>query len=90
MVVLYPFKMDPILQLSFGFFTFVIFFNPKEVLMPVRPIHQTPSAYSYPLLIKNILKTPLIYNPDREIVYRDKMTYTYSDLDRRVSNWPNP
>jgi fatty-acyl-CoA synthase len=57
--------------------------------MPVRPIHQTPSAHAYPLLIKNILKTPLIYNPDREIVYRDKMTYTYSDLDRRVKQLAN-
>jgi fatty-acyl-CoA synthase len=35
-------------------------------------------------LIKNILRTPLIYHPNREIVYRDKMTYTYSDLNQRV------
>ena len=57
--------------------------------MPVKLIYQSPSADSYPLLIKNILKTPLIYHPNREIVYRDKMTYTYFDLDQRVQRLAN-
>ena len=33
--------------------------------MPVKLIPQTPSACGFPLLIKNILLTPLTYNPDR-------------------------
>jgi fatty-acyl-CoA synthase len=57
--------------------------------MTVRPIPQTPSAYQFPLLIKNILRTPLIYYPDREIVYRDQMQYTYRELNRRVQRLAN-
>jgi fatty-acyl-CoA synthase len=57
--------------------------------MPVKLIPQTPSAYGFPLLIKNILRTPLTYFPDREIVYRDKMTYTYVELNRRVQRLAN-
>ena len=41
--------------------------------MTARLIEKTPSAYSYPLLIKNILRTPLQYAPDQEIVYRDQV-----------------
>ncbi|WP_419656257.1 AMP-dependent synthetase/ligase [Desulfosarcina variabilis str. Montpellier] len=57
--------------------------------MTVRLIPQTPSAYGFPLLIKNILRNPLIYYPDREIIYRDKMKYTYVELDRRVKRLAN-
>ena len=57
--------------------------------MTVKLIPQTPSAYDYPLLIKNILPTPLTYFPDREIVYRDKMSYTYVELNRRVQRLAN-
>jgi fatty-acyl-CoA synthase len=57
--------------------------------MTVRIIPRTPSAHAFPLLIKNILRTPLIYYPDREIVYRDKMTYTYADLNQRVQRLAN-
>lgn len=52
--------------------------------MTVRIIPRTSSAYQFPLLIKNILRTPMIYSPNQEIVYRDKMTYTYKDLNQRV------
>ena len=30
-----------------------------------------PSAYAYPLLIKQLLHTPLTVAPEQEIVYRD-------------------
>ncbi|MCF8038307.1 MAG: fatty acid--CoA ligase [Desulfohalobiaceae bacterium] len=40
--------------------------------------------YEYPLVIKKILNTPLIYAPDQEIVYRDKLHYTYRDLYDRI------
>ena len=52
--------------------------------MSTRLVPKTPSAYGYPLLIKNILNTPVIYSPDNEIVYRDKARYTYRDLNRRI------
>ena len=47
-------------------------------------IHGPGEAYNYPLIIKKILNTPLIYAPDQEIVYRDKFRYTYRDLNERV------
>lgn len=50
----------------------------------VRKIVQTPSAYSYPLLLKQLLHTPIVYAPDQEIVYRDKLRYTYRDLYNRI------
>lgn len=52
--------------------------------MPTKLITPTPSAYSYPLLIKNLLDTPLIYSPDQEIVYRDQHRYTYKTFSQRV------
>ncbi len=57
--------------------------------MTFKPIQPTPSAYSSPLLIKSILRTPLIYSPDQEIVYRDLHRFTYRDLERRVHKLAN-
>jgi len=51
----------------------------------VRKIDRTPSAYSYPLIIKQLLHAPLLYAPDQEIVYRDRMRYTYRDLFNRIN-----
>jgi fatty-acyl-CoA synthase len=53
--------------------------------MPAKPIHRTPSAYSYQLLIKHILTTPLIYAPKQEIVYRDRLRYDYDTFFNRVT-----
>ncbi len=50
-----------------------------------RLVQRTPSAYAYPLLIKNILITPILYAPDQEIVYRDKLRMTYRDLYQRIN-----
>jgi len=57
--------------------------------MATRIIERTPSAYSYPLLIKHLLRTPLIYSPGKEIVYRDQMRYDYLTFSRRVSQLAN-
>ncbi len=54
-----------------------------------RLITQTPSAYSYPLLLKQLLHTPILYAPDQEIVYRDIMRYTYRDLYKRINKLAN-
>ena len=53
--------------------------------MALQHIVSTPSAYNYQLLIKHLLRTPLTYAPDQEIVYRDRMRYTYTELGKRVA-----
>jgi fatty-acyl-CoA synthase len=50
-----------------------------------RIIPSTQSAYSYPLLLKQLLHTPILKSPDQEIVYRDLNRYTYRDLYRRIN-----
>ena len=57
--------------------------------MTTKAINKTPSAYSYPLLIKHLMHTPLIYSPNQEIVYRDRMRYTYADFGKRVAKLAN-
>ena len=48
-------------------------------------IECTPSAYSYPLLIKQLFLAPMVNNPDQEIVYRDQVTITYKTWKERVN-----
>jgi len=50
-----------------------------------RQIPKTPSAYMYPLLIKHLLHTPILYSPDQEIVYRDQKRLTYRDFYNRIN-----
>jgi len=57
--------------------------------MGVRLVQPTPSAYSYPLLIKNLIKPAQIYFPDREIIYRDQNRYTYREFAGRVNRLAN-
>ncbi|RMG96941.1 MAG: fatty acid--CoA ligase, partial [Candidatus Dadabacteria bacterium] len=47
-------------------------------------IPRTPSAYGYPLLIKQLWHSPLASTPDQEIVYRDRKRMTYRELRERV------
>jgi fatty-acyl-CoA synthase len=60
----------------------------KEPPMPDK-IYQAGESYQYPLVIKKLLKTPLIYSPDREIVYCDKSRYTYRTLYERINRLAN-
>lgn len=55
----------------------------KENPMTEKPF-EPGECYEYPLIIKKILNTPLIYSPEREIVYRDRVRYTYRDLYGRI------
>ncbi|MCL2720940.1 MAG: fatty acid--CoA ligase [Treponema sp.] len=48
-------------------------------------IQKTPSAYDYPLLIKNILLNPYAYNPNQEIVFKDTDRITYSQMRERIA-----
>src|SRR5487761_2483516 len=41
-------------------------------------------AYNYPLLIKQLLLTPLANTPDQEIVYRGLVRYDYRTLRARI------
>ncbi|MBI5570468.1 MAG: fatty acid--CoA ligase [Desulfomonile tiedjei] len=50
-----------------------------------RIIEVSPSAYTYPLIVKQLLHTPMAYAPDQEIVYRDQLRYTYRDLSNRIN-----
>ncbi len=52
--------------------------------MPVRIIPPTPSAYTYPLLIKHMLHTAMVRSPDQEIVYRDLRRRTYREFRERI------
>ncbi|MGO8820363.1 MAG: fatty acid--CoA ligase [Desulfomonilaceae bacterium] len=50
----------------------------------IRKISSASSAYSYPLLIKQLLLTPILYAPDQEIVYQDKVRLTYREFYKRI------
>ncbi len=52
-------------------------------------IESTPSAYSYPLIIKQLFLAPLVNNPDQKIVYRDQLTITYRTWKERVNRLAN-
>ncbi|PKN35455.1 MAG: long-chain fatty acid--CoA ligase [Deltaproteobacteria bacterium HGW-Deltaproteobacteria-19] len=41
-------------------------------------------SYNYQLLIKHILEMPLVFAPNQEIVYRDKLRLTYRQLNERI------
>jgi fatty-acyl-CoA synthase len=55
----------------------------KEIAMP-ETTYAPGVPYGYPLIIKKLLNTPLIHAPDREIVYRDKVRYSYRELNERI------
>src|ERR1700689_3667587 len=49
-----------------------------------KKIAVKPSAYSYPLLIKQLLHAPLAQAPRQQIVYRDVRRLTYLELRDRI------
>jgi fatty-acyl-CoA synthase len=57
--------------------------------MPVRLMRSTPSAYPYPLLIKQLLLTPLATAPAREITYQGRVRYDYRALNERIARLAN-
>jgi len=52
-------------------------------------IERTASAYTYPLLIKNLLAYPVVDNPNQEIVYRDQLRFDYRTLRERICRLAN-
>ncbi len=57
--------------------------------MPANLIPRTASAYTYPLLIKNLLEAPAVNDPQQEIVYCDKARFTYAEFRQRVCKLAN-
>ena len=52
--------------------------------MPVKLVQATASAYQYPLLIKQLLLTPLAIAPEQEITYQGRRRYNYRELRARI------
>ena len=57
--------------------------------MPVKLVQSTPSAYQYPLLIKQLLLTPLASAPEQEITYQGRLRYNYRTLNERIGRLAN-
>ncbi len=47
------------------------------------------SAYDYPLLIRQLLHTPLMQARDREIIYADKYRHSYTTFNQRLGRLAN-
>ncbi|NTW16509.1 MAG: fatty acid--CoA ligase [Syntrophaceae bacterium] len=56
--------------------------------MPEK-IYQPGECYKYQLIIKHLLETPLIFAPDQQIIYRDKVRLTYRTLNERIHRLAN-
>ncbi len=52
--------------------------------MPVKLVDRTPEAYAYPLLIKQLLHTPLATAPEQEITYMGVRRHSYRVLRERI------
>jgi len=50
----------------------------------MKPLEPTPSAYGYPLLIKNLLLAPLAWNVSQTITYQGTRRFTYAEFRDRV------
>ena len=53
--------------------------------MSSNPAQPASSAYAYPLLIRQLLHTPLATAPHQEIVYADKRRYSYRTFVERIA-----
>ena len=57
--------------------------------MSSKKIEATASAHKFPLIIKQLLLGVTTTAPDQEIVYADRVRYTYSDFSRRIGRLAN-
>jgi fatty-acyl-CoA synthase len=57
--------------------------------MATKIIPPADGAYAYPLLIKQLLLSGERYEPGREIVYADKLRYSYKTLNQRIRRLAN-
>lgn len=52
--------------------------------MPANLITPTPSAYAYPLLVKQLLLNSVSLHPDQQITYRGELRFTYREFRQRI------
>jgi len=52
-------------------------------------IPATPSAYDFPLNLRNLFNNPIVNNPQQEIVYRDLRRHNYTEFRQRVARLAN-
>ncbi|MBL8434620.1 MAG: fatty acid--CoA ligase [Zoogloea sp.] len=57
--------------------------------MPLDPAGATPSAYAYPLLIKQLLHAARATAGDQEIIYRDRQRHSYRQFFERLPRLAN-
>jgi fatty-acyl-CoA synthase len=58
-------------------------------MLQTRLIPSAANAHAYPLLIKRLLLSGSRYEKTREIVYRDKLRYSYATFNERVARLAN-
>ncbi|WAJ38516.1 fatty acid--CoA ligase [Pseudomonas sp. GOM7] len=58
-------------------------------MLQTRLIPAAANAHEYPLLIKRLLLSGSRYEKTREIVYRDKLRYSYATFNERVARLAN-
>jgi len=58
-------------------------------MLTTKIIPPAQGAYDYPLLIKSLLLSGVRYEPDQEIVYADKLRYSYRTLNERIQRLAN-
>ncbi|MGA4322527.1 fatty acid--CoA ligase [Ectopseudomonas hydrolytica] len=58
-------------------------------MLQTRLIPSATNAHAYPLLIKRLLLSGSRYEKTREIVYRDKLRYSYATFNERVARLAN-
>lgn len=58
-------------------------------MLQTRVIPPAEGVYQYPLLIKSLLLSGGRYEPTREIVYRDRLRYSYVTLGERIRRLAN-
>ena len=58
-------------------------------MIETKIIPPAAGAYAYPLLIKQLLLSGVRYEPGREIVYADKLRYSYQTLNKRIRRLAN-
>jgi len=58
-------------------------------MLQTRIILPAPNAYTCPLLIKRLLLSGVRYEKTREIVYRDRLRYSYATFTERVARLAN-
>ncbi|WP_449431924.1 fatty acid--CoA ligase [Pseudomonas putida] len=58
-------------------------------MLKTKIIPPAAGAYSYPLLIKRLLLSGVRYEPNQQIVYADKLRYSYRELNLRIRKLAN-